>query len=357
MSINSNDDDKPDDVPWIEKYVPTKMDEIFGNELIINKLKNMIKNRNMTNIILSGASGIGKTCSACCMTKEILKESFEDGSLELNGSEDRGINIVRENIKSFTLKKVDLDEGTYKIIILDEADNITVNSQQALRRIIEKSSNNTRFIFTCNDVSKIIEALQSRCTVLNMKKLTEKDIYKMLELICLKEKTEYNKSGLEKIASISNGDMRNAINNLQNTYFCFKKISKKNVEEICDDMHKDTLNTLINTFIKGDINIACHCIRTIFSSGYSSDDIINMIYETIKNSNKLTEIQKIKYIKCTALTNIILNEGCTSILQLYGLMAHFCTIDLSEEAQLEPNKKKKQATNNAKEKEQKVKVI
>jgi replication factor C subunit 2/4 len=336
MSDNKTEtEEKPDNVPWIEKYEPRKMDDIFGNEQIINKLKNMIKNKNMTNIILSGPSGIGKTRSTSVMAHEILKENVVNGLLELNGSEDRGINIVRENIKSFTKKKLVLEQGIYKIIILDEADNITVNSQQALRRIIEQSSNNTRFIFTCNDVGKIIDALQSRCTVLTMVSLKDKDIYKMLELICLKEGVEYNKTGLDKIASISNGDMRNAINNLQNTYFCFKKISKKNVEEICDDMHKDTLKLLIKSCVKSDVNVACECVKTIFESGYSPDDTINMIYETIKTTNLLTELQKIKYIKHVASTNIILNEGCTSLLQLYGLMAHFCTIDLSEEEDLE----------------------
>ena len=139
----SNDND----VPWIEKYNPKELSDIYGNNNIIERLKNMLLNNNLSNLIISGPSGTGKSCSIKCLVKESLGDSISEGLLELNGSDDRGINVIRVLIKSFAQKKLLLEQGKYKIIILDESDSITVGSQQALRRIIENYSKITRFIF------------------------------------------------------------------------------------------------------------------------------------------------------------------------------------------------------------------
>ena len=166
------------DVPWIEKYNPKKLSDIYGNTNIISRLENMLANNNLSNLIISGPSGTGKSCSIKCLVQQALGDSISDGLLELNGSDDRGINVIRVSIKSFAQKKLLLGEGKYKIIILDESDSITVGSQQALRRIIENYSKTTRFIFICNHLNKIIEPIQSRCTMLEFEKLHQKDILK-----------------------------------------------------------------------------------------------------------------------------------------------------------------------------------
>lgn len=314
-------------IPWIEKYSPNNLQEIYGNNSVIERLKNIIINKNMTNMIICGPPGIGKTCSIRCMSKQILNDNYNEAVLELNGSEDRGINAVRINIKSFAQKKLVLEEGLYKNIILDEADSITVGSQQALRRIIENYSHNTRFIFICNDNTKIIEAIQSRCTILNMNKLYTEDIIKLLKNICIRENINYDMNGIKKIAEISDGDVRQAINNLQNTYYCFKLINYENVIEICDISQTSLLEQVILLCIKKDINTACSIIKKVYFSGYSTEDIINMLYLILKFNNEIDEEIKINYIKELAISGLITNDGYTSIIQMYGLLSRFCSIN------------------------------
>ncbi len=315
-----------ENIPWIEKYSPKNIEEIYGNNSVIERLKNIILNKNMTNMIICGPPGIGKTCSIRCLSKQILKDNYKDAALELNGSEDRGINAVRSNIKSFAQKKIVLEVGIYKNIILDEADSITVGSQQALRRIIENYSHNTRFIFICNDITKIIEAIQSRCTILNMNKLLLNEISKMLEEICSKENINYDKKGINKISEISDGDVRQAINNLQNTYYCFKIINFKSVIEICDISQSSLLEEVIMLCIKKNISKACNIIKEVYFSGYSTEDIINMLYLILKTNKTINEEIKIEYIKELAISGLVMNDGYTSIIQLYGLLSRFCSI-------------------------------
>lgn len=317
--MNSNEN-----IPWIEKYQPKNLNDIYGNKIVIDRFKNILKNKNMKNIIINGPPGIGKTCSIRCLLTSSLKDKYKDAVLELNGSEDRGINAVRTNIKSFAQKKVLLEDGLYKNIILDEADSITVGSQQALRRIIEKYSNNTRFIFISNDISKIIEAIQSRCTILNMNQLENNDIIKLLVKICTSENIKYAINGLEKISDISEGDMRQAINNLQNTYYCFKQVNLENVIEICDISYYSDLEEVIELCKNNKILIACNIIKKIYHSGYSCEDIINILFEILKKNKTLDEELKINYIKEISLSGLNLNEGNSGILQLYGILTRFC---------------------------------
>ena len=175
-------------LPWVEKYRPQVLSDIVGNKETIDRLQQIAKDGNMPHMIISGMPGIGKTTSVHCLAHELLGRSYADGVLELNASDDRGIDVVRNQIKHFAQKKLHLPPGKHKIVILDEADSMTAGAQQALRRTMELYSNSTRFAFACNQSNKIIEPLQSRCAILRYSKLSDEDVLKrLLQIIKLED--------------------------------------------------------------------------------------------------------------------------------------------------------------------------
>ena len=158
---------------WLEKYRPTKMEDIVGNDDTVGRLTILAQQGNMPNLILSGPPGTGKTTSVLALARTLLGDAFKEGVLELNASDDRGIDVVRTRIKAFAQKKVTLPHGRHKLVILDEADSMTEAAQQAMRRTMEIYSNTTRFALACNISEKVIEPIQSRCAILRYGKLSD----------------------------------------------------------------------------------------------------------------------------------------------------------------------------------------
>ena len=178
-------------VPWIEKYRPRKLEDVVGNEETLVRLQAIAKDGNLPNLILCGPPGTGKTSSVHALAHELLGDSYKDGVLELNASDARGIDVVRNRIKSFAMNKVTLPKGRQKIIILDEADSMTTAAQQALRRTMEIYSNTTRFCLACNISTKIIEAIQSRAAILRYSRLSHEQILANLMKVCEAEEVPY----------------------------------------------------------------------------------------------------------------------------------------------------------------------
>ena len=183
---------------WLEKYRPKRLDEVVGNSQILETLRELAKENNFPNLILSGPPGCGKTTSILALCREILGEHFSEATIELNASDERGINVVREKIKIFAERMVRLPPGKHKVVILDEADSLTSAAQQALRMIISNYSATTRFVFSCNNSSKIIEPIQSRCGMLRFSKLADKDILKFVLNVIDWENKESSTSGQGK---------------------------------------------------------------------------------------------------------------------------------------------------------------
>jgi replication factor C subunit 2/4 len=206
--------------PWLEKYRPQQIKDIVGNEETVGRLEVLAQQGNMPNLILSGPPGTGKTTSVLALARTLLGDAFKEGVLELNASDDRGIEVVRGRIKAFAQKKVTLPPGKHKIIVLDEADAMTEGAQQAMRRTMEIYSGTTRFALACNLSEKIIEPIQSRCAVLRYSKLTEQQVTKRLLDVLQMEKAAFNESGLEALVFTAEGDMRQALNNAQATCAC-----------------------------------------------------------------------------------------------------------------------------------------
>jgi replication factor C subunit 2/4 len=191
------------EAPWIEKYRPEFLKDIVGNTEAVSRLATIAQIGNLPNIILSGPPGIGKTSSILCLAREMLGESYKNAVLELNASDARGIDVVRSKIKMFAQKKVTLPPGKHKIIILDEADSMTNAAQQALRRTMEIYSSTTRFAIACNNSTKIIEPIQSRCAILRFSRLQDVEILTRLQQICAAENVNYDIDGLEAIIFVA----------------------------------------------------------------------------------------------------------------------------------------------------------
>lgn len=205
---------------WVEKYRPLKLEQVINQKQIIDGLSNLIKNPDeIPHLLFAGPAGVGKTTTALCIARALLGEYWQRDTLELNASDERGIKMVRERVKEFAavmkLSTSNNDDKPFRIIILDEADEMTSEAQTALRRIIEDSSKTTRFIIICNYLSQIIEPIQSRCVVFHFTRLAEEDIVDYLKMICEKEGVKYEEKALEQIYTATSGDLRHSINILQ----------------------------------------------------------------------------------------------------------------------------------------------
>lgn len=201
---------------WVEKYRPKKIVDIVNQKEIVGSLTALLKNvSEIPHLLFSGSAGVGKTTLALCLCHQILGDGWKEYTLELNASDERGINMVRERVKKFS-KFAGLDSNIpFKIIILDEADEMTSDAQTALRRIIEDASKSCRFIMIANNISKIIEPIQSRCAVFKFTRINEKDVIAQLKEIAKKEKIKADEGGLQMIFEYTEGDLRHAINLLQ----------------------------------------------------------------------------------------------------------------------------------------------
>ncbi len=204
------------DVMWVEKYRPQKISELVNQKNVVGSISAMLKKQaEMPHLLFSGSAGVGKTTAALCTSKEILGKHWRDYTLELNASDERGINMVRERVKKFS-RFAGLDtEIPFKVIILDEADEMTSDAQTALRRIIEDTSKICRFILIANNLSKIIQPIQSRCVIFRFTKILDKDIISQLKSIAKKESIKSDEKGLSAICNYADGDLRHAINILQ----------------------------------------------------------------------------------------------------------------------------------------------
>jgi replication factor C subunit 2/4 len=220
------------EAPWVEKHRPQFLCDIVGNCEAVSRLAAISEVGNLPNIILAGPPGIGKTTSVLCLARQMLGDSYKNAVLELNASDARGIDVVRNKIKMFAQKKVTLPPHRHKLIILDEADSMTNAAQQALRRTMEIYSHTTRFALACNNSTKIIEPIQSRCAVLRYTRLSDAEVLSRLQDVAALENVSYDTAGLEAIVFVAEGDMRNALNSMQSTVSGFGRVSSENVFKV-----------------------------------------------------------------------------------------------------------------------------
>ncbi len=309
--------------PWVEKYRPLNLDDVVGNEDTVKRLKIIAQDGNLPNIILAGPPGTGKTTSILCLARELLGSNFKGAVLELNASDARGIDVVRNKIKMFAQQKVTLPPGRHKIIILDEADSMVAGAQQALRRTMEIYSSTTRFALACNNSSKILEPIQSRCAILRYTRLSDGQVLKRLMEVCEAEKIVYTDPGLEALIFTAEGDMRNALNNLQSTHAGFTTVNDQNVFKVCDQPHPMIVKNIIDSCIKANVRGAVENVSKLWNAGYSAFDIIGTIFRVCKGF-EMAEGLKLLFIREIGFTHMRIAQGLDTELQLHGLCARLC---------------------------------
>lgn len=304
---------------WVEKYRPTKLDEISSQYNVISSLKNAIYTKNIPHLIFFGPSGCGKTSTIIALAKELFGNQYNERIIELNASDERGINVIRDKIKTHAKQSINTssDVPPWKIIILDEADTMTPDSQFALRRIIEQYSKITRFCIICNYHNKIIDPIVSRCSLFRFKPIEKNDILNKLTYICFQENVNYTNDLLNKIINISRGDLRKAINLLQKCHNSCNNFNEL-LDEISGVIPNQIFMDLMNNIINKNFNNIDLIINKISLDGYSlvnqimlfHNYIISMDIDSKKKSNilyKLAEIDQ-KLIK-----------GCDEFIQFMNL--------------------------------------
>jgi len=274
-------------IPLIEKYRPSKLDDIKNQDDIKNIFMDMVKNRNIPHMIFYGSAGTGKTSTAIAICKQLYKEIYSDNVLELNASDERGIRVVREKIKTFSQKATDSD---FKIIILDEADAMTSDSQFALRRIIEKYSVNTRFILICNYINKIIPPLLSRCAVFRFKSMSSKNIEELLLNIMHKENIIIDEKDIKHTVK---DDLRKSINNLQKLIF----LNRRNIEndKINLKYFDDKININLDEIIYNENLNTLEFTNHLINEGYSFEELYYILKDEVLLNNDIDDNDKSKF--------------------------------------------------------------
>jgi replication factor C small subunit len=271
---------------WVEKYRPFKLDDIVNQKEIIESLKNLMKeSAEMPHLLFTGPAGVGKTTTALCMSRQLLGEDWKRDTLELNASDERGIKMVRERVKEFAavikIRTTERDERKFRIIILDEADEMTSEAQTALRRIIEDSSETTRFVIICNYLSQIIEPIQSRCAIFRFKRIEKETVEDHLKWLCKKEGIKYDDKAISQIFDSTNGDLRHSINILQSTSV-MGSISVSNVLASLGLSGKSKVNDIIKLAMSGKFNDArIKLLELTAVYGMSEFDFLKYAYEAV----------------------------------------------------------------------------
>ena len=312
--------------PWIEKYRPSKLSQIVGNKRLISNLQSIAESGNLPNLILAGPPGTGKTTSVLALAHELLGENFKKAVIELNASDERGINVVRDKIKRFAQQKIPLPEGRHKIIILDEADSMTSSAQGSMRVTISDYSNTTRFVLACNDSSKIIEAIQSRCTVLRFGKLSSDDIKERITFVLKNENAKYDDNGLKAIIDTCNGDMRYALNNTQSCIVGFGEVTEENVYKIVELPRPKEIEAIYNYCLNSKFVEAINKFEELFDEGYSCLEIISVFNRLIQESNKIDDKVRIILLKKISEYKMNLIDGLDSNLQMSGFISEIYNI-------------------------------
>jgi len=312
----------------VEKYRPTTLRDVVGNPETIARLQIIARDGNLPHIIISGLPGIGKTTSILCLARQLLGPAYREAVLELNASDERGIDVVRHRIKAFAQKKVTLPPGRHKLVILDEADSMTSGAQQALRRTMELHSATTRFAFACNASNKIIEPLQSRCAILRYARLGDAAVVARLLHICQAEGVDYNDEGLAALVFSAEGDMRQAINNLQSTWTGAGFVGGESVFRVVDAPHPVKVQAMLKAAQETKVDAATLILKELWDLGYSSHDIVSSMFKVTKTMPAMPEHLRLDFVREIGFAHMRILEGVQTFLQLSGCVARLCRINM-----------------------------
>ena len=279
---------------WVEKYRPDTLDEIRGNDTLVNRLKEFVDDDSMPNIMFTGPQGVGKTAAARAFAKDKYGDDWQAHFTSLNASDERGIDTVRDKIKSHARTST-VSEHQFKIVFLDEADHLTRSAQPALRRIMEDFHDRTRFFLSCNYPNKIIDPIQSRCSVFSMSPLESDNIYDLIKDIADTEGLDYSPDQLERITRIADGDARKAILTLQSSTNPDGELEDKNINMSSAFPDRETVSEIVDKTLVGD-HSAMEDLDDFLASGIDTATLANVFLKEIKSREDLPEDARMKMI-------------------------------------------------------------
>ncbi|CAN9501018.1 unnamed protein product [Ophioblennius macclurei] len=322
-------------LPWVEKYRPKSVDEVAFQEEVVAVLKKSVEGADLPNLLFYGPPGTGKTSTILAAARELYgPELYRQRVLELNASDERGIQVVREKVKNFAQLTV---AGTrpdgkacppFKIIILDEADSMTAPAQAALRRTMEKESRTTRFCLICNYISRIIEPLTSRCSKFRFKPLASEVQEKRLLQICDAEKLKFSSESMAALVQVSEGDLRKAITFLQSAarLSVDGEITERHVVEIAGVVPSKMVDGLLQTCYTGTFEKLEVEVRNLVDEGYAATQILSQMHESVVEEPRLSDKQKSVIAEKMAVVSKCLSDGADEYLQILSL----CSVVLQE---------------------------
>ncbi|WP_138007761.1 replication factor C small subunit [Halalkalirubrum salinum] len=304
---------------WIEKYRPQRLAEISGQTDIVERLESYISRRELPHLLFSGPAGVGKTTAATAIARELYGEDWHGNFLELNASDERGIDVVRDRIKNFA--RSSFGGADYRIIFLDEADSLTSDAQSALRRTMEQFSDNTRFILSCNYSSKIIDPIQSRCAVFRFSPLSDEAVGEQIDRIAEAEGIELTEDGREALIYAAGGDMRRGINSLQAAATTGDIVDEEAVYAITSTARPEVIESMITDAIDGDFSKSRSTLDTLLTeTGMAGGDIIDQLHRSVWEFG-LTEREAVQLMERIGEADYRITEGANEQVQLEALLA------------------------------------
>lgn len=307
---------------WTEKYRPRDFSALKGQDEIVKRIKAFVAAQNMPHLLFAGPAGTGKSSLSLIAVKKLFGETWHDNYLELNASDERGIDVIRQKVKNFARTKA-LANVPFKIIFLDEADALTKEAQHALRRTMENYTTTCRFILSCNFSSKIIDPIQSRCALFRFTLLKEEDIATIVKCIEKNEKLNVDKKAIKALYEISGGDCRKVINLLQASAAVSKNITEELIYKIVAAAKPADIRAIIETALNGDFLAARKkLLDVMLKQSLAGLDIIKAIQKEVWNLN-INDSLKVKIIEKIGETEFRLVEGSDEFVQLEALLASF----------------------------------
>jgi len=306
---------------WIEKYRPKNLSEVVGQQDVVERLRSYVTTRALPHLLFTGSAGVGKTTCAVALAREMFGDTWNMNFRELNASDERGIDVVRNQIKQFA-RTAPLGDSTFKILFLDEADALTQDAQAALRRTMENYAETCRFVLSCNYSSKIIDPIQSRCAIYRFRPLTDEAISEEMARIAKKEGITIDEGAFLAIAYVSLGDMRKAINALQGAAIVSDHVTAENIYAITSNAKPEEITSLLSRCLEGDFETAERMLHALmYDKGIAPNELVNQLYREISRSESLDRRLKVDLIDHLGETDFRMSEGADADIQMDALLA------------------------------------